>query len=339
MKENTNIDDLLNGFIDGELTQRQLTEVQRLVAHDTTVVERLNQLQKCKQLVNALPRAEAPADMTERIKTSLERRTLLGQGEHEVAFDQRQGARHLQIRRILSAAAMILLLAVFGIVIYTIIGPDSSPDSHYVVESPYKPAEKVKPQKPAPVMVAEKKEPAPAILEFNTKLELKTKAFVAIDTFIENAIDDNSLVQKVGLKAATYKSAYSLTCSREGLSSLMADLASIWNEFDSANLSVATEKADSQFIIKDVTAEQIAEIARQDDFQKSIKLAKDFAVLNDLGRSLPGKEVILAAKGKRPALVTIPKPVLTSSEKTIKKPTKWEDSEKINLTIIVLGND
>ena len=37
MKENPNIEELLNGFIDGELTSREHTEVQRLIQHDRQV--------------------------------------------------------------------------------------------------------------------------------------------------------------------------------------------------------------------------------------------------------------------------------------------------------------
>ena len=50
MKEIPNMDELLNSFIDGELTPRQQTEVQRLIAHEEKVAQRLRQLQKCKML-------------------------------------------------------------------------------------------------------------------------------------------------------------------------------------------------------------------------------------------------------------------------------------------------
>ena len=47
MSKSQNIDELLNGFIDGELTARQQTEVQRLITHNPEVEQRLRQLQKC----------------------------------------------------------------------------------------------------------------------------------------------------------------------------------------------------------------------------------------------------------------------------------------------------
>ena len=48
MKENPNMDELLNSFIDGELPARQQTEVQRLIAHDEKIAQRVRQLQKSK---------------------------------------------------------------------------------------------------------------------------------------------------------------------------------------------------------------------------------------------------------------------------------------------------
>ena len=44
MKQNQNIDELLNGFIDEELTTRQHTEVKRLIKNDAQIAKRLKEL-------------------------------------------------------------------------------------------------------------------------------------------------------------------------------------------------------------------------------------------------------------------------------------------------------
>ena len=59
--ENNKIKELLNSYIDGELTEREKTEVLRLVSDDQQVARRLRELQKTQMLVGSLPRAEAPA--------------------------------------------------------------------------------------------------------------------------------------------------------------------------------------------------------------------------------------------------------------------------------------
>ncbi len=118
MKENLNIDELLNSFIDDELSPRHRTEVQRLIAHDAEVTERLAELERCKMLVGSLPRAEAPPEMVEDIKAALERRTLLGQRPEHI--ESQRGLMQLFVRKVTSAAAMIGLVAVLVAVIYSI---------------------------------------------------------------------------------------------------------------------------------------------------------------------------------------------------------------------------
>ena len=42
--ENSNIDELLNGFIDGQLSIRQKTEVKRLIVNEPEIAKRLEEL-------------------------------------------------------------------------------------------------------------------------------------------------------------------------------------------------------------------------------------------------------------------------------------------------------
>ena len=127
MKSNINIDELLNGYIDGELSDRHRTEVQRLISHDEQVANRFRQLQKCKTLVAALPPAEVSGGLLERIKTSLETKTLVGSEDTE--FDARRGAVHLFARRFVTAAAMFVLFAVLAAVVYNIIATPKTPQA------------------------------------------------------------------------------------------------------------------------------------------------------------------------------------------------------------------
>ncbi len=94
-----NIERLLNGYIDGELTVRQQTEVKRLLGNDPMVARRLRQLEKCKRLLTSLPPAQAPAEMTQDIISRLARRSLLGEEPTAVAEDA--GVRDLFMRKLL----------------------------------------------------------------------------------------------------------------------------------------------------------------------------------------------------------------------------------------------
>jgi hypothetical protein len=342
MKENPNIDELLNGFIDGELTARQHTEVQRLIAHDAQIAGRLRELEKCKMLVGSLPYAEAPAETAELIKASLERRILFGQQPEP--FGEREGARHLLVRKVLAAAAMIGLAAVLGAVVYTIVAPESAADRPIAVEDWRQPRREVEVGKAVPSLTASAEKSiakiSRAVAGFNGRLELKTGDLVAVDAFINRAIEDNGLLEKVSPKVEGGNSVYTFSCSQGALSLLLADLESVWDRFDSAALFVETDQLGGQVVVDAIAAEQIVEIVNQGTLEKRVEMAKDFSVLNKMTELLPGKEILAAIDDSGPDLITIPKPVLTSREETIRKPaSQAEDDQNVNLTIVVVGSE
>ncbi|MHC4174916.1 MAG: anti-sigma factor family protein [Planctomycetota bacterium] len=326
MKEDPKIDELLNSFIDGELTAREQTEIQRLITHDAKIAQRVRQLQKCKMLVSFLPVAEAPDEILEDIKASLERRTLLG--EQPSDFDERAGARHLLVRKVLAAAAMIGLVTVLAAVVHTIVAPETVPEGPVAIERRNLPGE-IEVVEPRPSMVA---------MEFGGRLELKTSALVAVDAFINKAIEDNGLSGSISPAREQDKSVYSLSCSREDLNLLLADLGSIWEKFNSATLFVETEVFGRQVVVDAVTAEQIAEIVNQDSLQRRTDVARDLALLNNTAERLPGREIIAGIDEGSRSLITIPKPGLTWRQKTAKKPVgRAEDEQKVHLAIVVVA--
>lgn len=210
--ENQNIEELLNSFIDGELTEREETKVQRLISHDAEAARRLRELRKSKILVSSLPHAEAPAQILENVKVSLEIGTQSAErARSEEPSDSRTGARHLMFRKVLAAAAMVGLVAILGSVIYTIVTPE--PDSNIAV---------------------------PAVA-FDGRLELKTDALRTVNTFIDNAIEAKGLSDSIKLTSQGNKRVYSITCNQEDLNSLLADLATIWERCDSKTLFVNTK--------------------------------------------------------------------------------------------------
>ncbi|MHC4734051.1 MAG: anti-sigma factor family protein, partial [Planctomycetota bacterium] len=98
--ENPNIEELLNSYIDGELTEREQTEVKRLISHDAQVAQRLRELQTSKILVSSLPRAEAPDRILDGVKASLETEALSSERAwSEEPSVRRVGVRHLMVRK------------------------------------------------------------------------------------------------------------------------------------------------------------------------------------------------------------------------------------------------
>ncbi|MCH8119556.1 MAG: hypothetical protein IIC00_07500 [Planctomycetes bacterium] len=329
MKENPNMDELLSSFIDGELPARQQTEVQRLIAHDEKIAQRLRQLQKCKILLSSLPVTEAPPQILENVKASLAGRTLLV--EQPTAFDEHLGARHLLGRKLFAAAAMLGLVGILTAVVYTIVAP-TVPQGPVAVE-PRELPPKVEVVEPAPIIVVA----AP----FSGRLELRTSYLSAVVAFINRAIEDNVPSDEwIASDQSDVREPHALICSSESFNLLLAELGNIWDKLDSATLFVDTEVFGQRVVVDAVTAEQIAGIVNQDDSKRRIEVAKDFAVLNNIAEYLPGREILTAIDDTTVGLITPPKPVLTSNQKTIKKSAIGAEADKnVRLTITVTASD
>ncbi len=323
MKANRETDELLCSFIDGELPLRQQTEVQRLAARDPEVAQRLRELQNCRNLISALPRAEAPGLMLEQIKQSVERRTLLE--ERPVLTATRAGTRHLRVRRFVAAAAMIALLGGLGAVVYQIVAPVAPSGTPGVIaQTGGQPASSA----PATVVAA--------TAGFSGRLELRTAAFGQADAFVKRAIEDNGLSGLSQARAIDGGRVYRIESSREGLNRLVADLGRIWQNFDSATLMVNSDEFAETVEVAPVTLQQTAKIINQDSTQASVAMARNVAVLNSFAEGMPGQN-ILSKPGNNLVLV-LPRPVLTSDDPDIKQiATVPEGDVKASLTIVLLN--
>jgi hypothetical protein len=305
MKEEMSIDELLNSFIDGELTTRQETEVRHLIENDPQIAQRLQQLQKCKLLMRSLPTARAPVGMLDNIKASMEARI---QQERPVSYRSYIGTRNLLSRRMIAVAAMIGFVAVLTAMILTVAPPEGT--------------EAVSNQSIA------------AATGFSGKLEFKTKEFNAVDSFVTRTIEDNGYTDFLSPTQDANRRIYFVSCSKEGLNRLLADLDNIWDKLDSATLYVKTDDLSKQVAVNAVTAKQVTEIADQNSTDKSIEVAKDYSVLNGVAKEFPGRSIFSAIEDRTNNLMKINKPSLT--EKIIEKPAIQDKGEKtIHLTIIV----
>jgi len=329
MKEIPNMNELLNSFIDGELPARQQTEVQRLINHDEKIAHRLQQLQKCKMLLSSLSVAEAPPQILENVKASIASKPQLV--EQPLVFDERAGTRHLLGRKLFAAAAMLGLVGILTAVVYTIVAPETVTQRPVAVERRELPTA-VDVVKPGPTLIA-----AP----FSGRLELRTSYLPAVVAFINRAIEDNVPSDEwIASDQSNVKEPHALICGSESFNLLLAELGNIWDKLDSAALFVDTEVFGEQVVVDAVTAEQISGIVNQDDYKRRVEVAKDFAVLNNMAERLPGREILTAIDDTTVVLITPPKPVLTSNQKTVKKsPTRTEESKNVHLTITVLGGN
>ena len=315
---NERIDELLNSYIDNELTAGQQAEVERFLEQDPKTARRLRQLQKCQMLVGSMPFAEAPASVLEGVKTSLAGR--LPASYTQPAYKEHAGKSYMLTRKVLAAAAIIAIAAVLSAVIHNFTPSRNAPETPMATET----------SKTATRMAAAS--------GFRGRLELKTSALNAVDAFIKNAIDDNGLSASISPERRQSRRVYSITCTREGLNSLLTDLDSIWPELDSATLFVNTEDFGIQAVVNAATTKQISEIAGQDSLERRIELAKDIAVLNSINEYMPDKEIRVAIEAGQANLAKewrMLKPVLTGSQKAIKPAEQAQEKQTVHLTIIL----
>ncbi|HON90380.1 MAG: hypothetical protein KBI32_04650 [Phycisphaerae bacterium] len=331
MKPNPNLDELLSSFIDGELSGRQRTEVQRMAAHDPTVARRLRQLQNCRTLFCSLPPAEAPGDMLEQIRQSLERRTLLQ--EHPVAARRVTGLIHLALRKFVAAAAMIALLAFLGAIVYQVVAPVSGPEptTPVALDLPAIPSTDTGGRMP-PMRVEDK--------GFVGRLEFQTPLFVSTDAFIQRAIDTCGLKNLAQPDILGNRSVYRVVGTRADVSRLVASLGSVWNQVESASLHVDPLPGATPVVVEAVTVDQAATVVACDNTEASIKTAQVYAAMNHMARAMPGSELpslIYDDMGSFWAMHAIPMPKLTGPEKRIETTdTPAEPTAQASLTIVLL---
>jgi hypothetical protein len=319
------IEELLNGFLDGELSDQEQAQVQRLVREDESIARRLRELERCRLLVLSLPPAEPPAEVVAGIRELLRSRMDGGRDYAE----QHRGVRHLFTRQVLAAAVMIGLVGLLGAVIYKIVGPvDSTPP--VAVQPRPAIAPQVFPQETKTVAKAEE-----TGVGFYT-LRLTTTDYVAVDAFVNKLLDESSWLRYDVTKEPSKRSIYRVFCSKGGLSSLVSDLAAAWPKFDSATLLVHTGDVGRYVAVEQVQPGQITDIVNQDSADGRISLAKDFAVLNHVGLVSPERRVLAFVEHSYPELTAIPRPVLTSGEKTTPAvPEDASDKVRVDLSIVV----
>ena len=305
MKEDFNIEQLLNGFIDNELTEKERTEVERLIAHDPAVANRIEELKKYKILIGSLPASKAPAEMLDNIKGAIAAK------EYSV-LKQSYGRRiaattQLLFRKAVSVAAMFILILALTAVIYMIVSPPSAIE-------------------PKPDLTIGQLPSAANQLIAN--LELKITSLSDGEEAVRKALENAGILQITESAVQTNKCQYSFNCTGEQLNLILASLEEKWEEFKSPKLVVDTAVADKPAVINDVTTWQIAEIASQDSFERRTKAAQYFAILNN-NETLPGQAEDL----NNIDIESIPKPVLTKDEFEAGKTAEGKLS--INFNIIL----
>jgi len=332
MKPNPNLDELLCSFMDGELSPRQRTEVQRMAAHDAQVARRLQQLQNCRSVFCSLPMDKAPNDLLEQIKVSLERHSLLQ--EQPVVRRRSLGAWHLAFRRLVAAAAVLVLMGVLGLVVYQIVAPVPPVGSPLVADS-RSPSESERDRMTVtPLVVAD--------AGFTGRLELRTARLAYADTFVAREIENSGLSGVDESDVLGNRRVYRVTGTRENVNRLVASLSGVWQNFEGATLQVdRPESTGAPVIVEAVTPDQAAGIVAQNSTQASIETAAGYAAVNRVAKNMPGSEIRSLIQDNPSSLlaaIVIPKPRETGPDTSMPVArVSPEGKAQVRLTIVLLA--
>jgi hypothetical protein len=333
MTDDLNINELLNGYIDGELTTRQQVELKRLVDNDPAISKKLSRLKRTKMMVNALPKMRAPANMLRDIRLKLDGKALHEEPVLLASVSEQKSSFYFTYRKVLTIAAMIALVAVLASVFYTIVAPSDvtqQPISGIVLDQP---EDELEPPIEVPTAVAAV-DNTPAKGTFNGRIILTTENLLALDAFVNRTIIELGL--KTQIESEKSRSVFDIKCSHSELEKLLAQLSDVWQECDSKTLQLYTQQFQDHISVQNVNPQQIIQVASLHSIDEQAKVAQEYNILNNIKVSLPGQKLLAAAVPQGEFSFSIPKPRLASSEsEPIQQTTDQIEPQNVNLTIVV----
>jgi hypothetical protein len=324
-----NIEELLSGYVDGELSERKYTELKRLMEHDPELAVKFSELKRQKHLLNAMPIETAPEGLLDAVIASQERKFILN--EYSAASGEADGIKHLMFSRAMTAAVILVLFGGLGGLIYTIMAPAQKPDFQNIASSnnddpeiEFIPGTMLTPERTV-ASVAANTPP------FSASLDLKTEQSIAMNSYIMKAIYNHDLNDFIDLpENAGTSSTIQITCGIDSIVALLNDLQTEWDKCKEANLSVFDHALAKEIVIEKISPQQLMRVFTENKYYTRMQIAKDYADFNRLHPFGTGR--LASGDGVTGGAV---KPLLVDSR--LNKENRLEGGEKISLKITVTG--
>lgn len=295
-KPKINIDELITLYLDGEATEREQTTLKRMMLRDSSIAEKLSAFQQQQRLLTAMPVEAAPDSLIDDIRAAMERKLILGDSEgHTTAAS---GSSHLMVRRLLTAAAMLLIpLGLLSAVVFQIMKPAPSGSIDYVSAD-----QRMADAKPQPPLPVDQGTPL-AKLPFNGVLVLTTDEYMTVSNQVEKAIFAKGLVNHTMPRRTADVTSFHISASPKMVADLIDSLDDARRRCKTVTLEVEGA-ADEPVKITDPQNRQIKMLAYEDNVDMFNHLAGRYASANLKG------ETMLAADKNTPNLTDdgYPKP-------------------------------
>ena len=273
-KQKIDTDELLTLYLDGEASVRQQTELKRLMLHDPSVADKLNALQQQQRLLNALPVESAPESLIDDIRTAMERKLILGDSEQAVAAGS--GSSHLMMRRLLTAAAMLLIpLGLLSAVVYQIVKPAPTGQVEYISAG-----ERIAAANPDAATPPAAAAGLLTQLPFNGVLILTTDEYMTVSNQVEKAIFAQGLISHTLPNRTADVTSFHITASPKMIADLIDSLGDARGRCSAVMLEVAGGTDGQTVKIAEPQNRQIKTLVYEDNAKMLSHLAGRYATAN-----------------------------------------------------------
>lgn len=319
-----NIDELLSGYVDGELSKRKYNELKRLMEHDPELAEKSAMLKKQKKLLNAMPVETAPEGLFDAVIASQERKFILD--EYSASSGEAEGIKNLMFRRLLTAAVILVLFGGLIGIIVNIMLPPGTPEPGFIAAGTDYPDVELLPS--SLKNVGKPVAANPDIPLFMASLELKTEKAIEMNSFIMKAIFNRDLNDSVDPRQIEgTSSTIRIVCGKDSVVDLLGDIQSEWDNCKQASLSVFDHVMKREIVVDNISSKDLMKVFNEDKFYTRMQIVRDFADHNPYGD-------MRLAIDSRPSKDPI-EPIATSS--AANKKERLDGGEKVSLSITVTG--
>ncbi len=276
-QEREHVDSLIHGFLDGQLNERQQTELKRLAQHNPFIRKDLHALFRQKELLGFLPIEKAPNGLKEEVLARLERRLILSMESPRPSV--RTGRFVLLVRWVSAAAAMVMLpLAILGLLVLQIVKPPEPKTVPVALTAPGQTAE--------PLQAGEGTASGEGPVLVLGTLTFLTEHPIPLNESIKKAVVAHKLLSSASSERFEDRAVYRIQCSQRQMLSLIQMLRPVWELSSKPQFVLAGGESPARtVVVEGIRPEQMEKLIRQSSPSRLQMTASHLERLNRRGLS------------------------------------------------------
>jgi hypothetical protein len=209
--------------------------------------------------------------------------------EYESGPDPKAGHRHLLLRKLTAAAAVLLLVGFMTIVVVNILTPAKEAEQFALddVKNKYIDSVKLAPEQDY-TLLADSVE----YKLFYAELTVEVLDVVSMNEYLQKVFYDNDLIDSTVPIRNPQFSRYVIKADKQRVNMLLSDLDRVWDKFHDVRLTIFGDRPDSSLILPNAEVEDISAILNNNADKDYVQIARDYARNKELYDSLPGRDIV-----------------------------------------------